>query len=336
MAEKKKKIYAPPFTITAETVNLVAEIAEAVGEISSLKNTPRHVALRKENRIKTIHSSLAIEQNSLSIEQITAILEGKRVLGAPNEIQEVKNALQTYDLMLTLDPFSENDLLRAHKLMMQDLVKRNGAYRNGGVGIFDGEEVVHMAPPADRVPFLMRDLFEWLKTSDLHPLIKSCVFHYEFEFIHPFEDGNGRMGRLWQTVILKSWNEIFAWLPVETLIKENQAEYYKALSCSDSCAESTDFIAFMLKLILKTIRDIAETEKNINEKITVKMTVKITANQQKIIDAIKENPFVTQEELVKIVGIAKLNITKNMKKLQDAGLIKRIGADKNGHWEILN
>ena len=142
------------------------------------------------------------------------------------------------------------------------------------------------------------------------------------------------MGRLWQTVILKSWNEIFAWLPVETLIKENQAEYYKALSCSDSCAESTDFIAFMLKLILKTVRDIAETEKNINEKITAKITVKITANQQKIIDAIKENPFVTQEELVNIVGIAKLNIAKNMKKLQEAGLIKRVGADKNGHWEI--
>ena len=322
--------YEPPFKITSQIINLISQISEAVGEINSLENNPRHLELRKENRIKTIHSSLAIENNSLSIEQITAIIEGKRVLGNPNEIQEVKNALQAYELLLTLNPYEEKDLLKAHKLMMSDLVERNGKYRNEGVGVFDGKQVVHLAPPADRVPFLMADLFQWLKNSDVHPLIKSCVFHYEFEFIHPFQDGNGRMGRLWQTVILKDWKSVFAWLPIETLIKENQDEYYKALSSNDSNADSTNFIVFMLQTILNTIKEILETEK----KITRKINVKITANQKKILEAIKQNPFVTQEELSQIVGIAKLNINKNMKKLQEQGIIERVGADKNGKWII--
>ena len=322
--------YEPPFKITSQIIDLISQISEAVGEINSLENSPRHLELRKENRIKTIHSSLAIENNSLSLEQITAIIEGKRVLGSPNEIQEVKNALQAYELLLTLNPYEEKDLLKAHKLMMADLVERNGKYRKDGVGIFDGNQVVHLAPPADRVPFLMSDLFEWIKNSDVHPLIKSCVFHYEFEFIHPFQDGNGRMGRLWQTVILKEWKSVFAWLPIETLIKENQVEYYNALNSSDSDANSTNFIVFMLQTILRTIKEIIETEK----KITLKITVKITANQKKILEAIKQNPFVTQEELSSIVGIAKLNINKNMKKLQEQGIIERVGADKNGKWIV--
>lgn len=325
-----KMSYEPPFKITSQIIDLISQISEAVGEINSLENSPRHLELRKENRIKTIHSSLAIENNSLSLEQITAIIEGKRVLGSPNEIQEVKNALQAYELLLTLNPYEEKDLLKAHKLMMADLVKRNGKYRKDGVGIFDGNQVVHLAPPADRVPFLMSDLFEWLKNSDVHPLIKSCVFHYEFEFIHPFQDGNGRMRRLWQTVILKEWKSVFAWLPIETLIKENQVEYYNALNSSDSDANSTNFTVFMLQTILRTIKEIIETEK----KITLKITVKITANQKKILETIKQNPFVTQEELSSIVGIAKLNINKNMKKLQEQGIIERVGADKNGKWIV--
>lgn len=229
-------------------------------------------------------------------------------------------------MLLSLGPYNEKDLLKVHKLMMQDLVERNGKYRTDGVGIFDGEKVVHMAPPASRVPELMGDLFKWLKTSDVHPLIKSCVFHYEFEFIHPSQDGNGRMGRLWQTVILKEWKEVFAWFPVETLVKENQKEYYSVLGVSDSIANSTKFIEFMLTLILNTIEEIIKAEE--------KVTIKVTTNQQKIIDAIKKNPYVTQEELADIIGITKKSITANMKKLQNSGLIKRIGANKNGHWQI--
>ena len=324
--------YEPPFKITSKAINLISQISEKIGEINTLENTERTVQLRKKNRIRTIHSSLAIENNSLTIEQITAIIEGKRVLGPPNEIQEVKNAVQAYELLLNLNPYKQNDLLKAHQLMMNDLVKHSGKYRKGGVGIFDGKGVVHVAPPADRVPFLMNDLFDWLKSTDVHPLIKSCVFHYEFEFIHPFEDGNGRMGRLWQTVILTEWKPIFAWLPIESLIKENQKLYYKALGISDSNADSTEFIEFMLSIILKTIKEIITTEL----KITQKITQKITVNQQKIIDSIKNNPYITQEELAEIVGIARLNIIKNMKKLQEQNIIKRIGADKNGYWQIVD
>ena len=323
-------MYQPPFEITSKIIELISKISEKIGEINSLQNSPHQIKLRKANRIKTIHSSLAIENNSLSIEKITAIIDGKRVLGNPNEIKEVKNSIQAYDLLLSLNPYNEKDLLKAHELMMQDLVDRNGKYRTDGVGIFDGEKVVHLAPPADRVPELMFDLFEWLKTSDVHPLIKSCVFHYEFEFIHPFQDGNGRMGRLWQTVILKDWKEVFAWLPVETLIKENQKEYYNALGVSDSAADSTKFIEFMLTLILNTIEEIIVTE----NKVTQKVTQKVTVNQQKILDVIKNKPFITQEELASIVGIARKNIISNMKKLQENGLIKRIGADKNGYWQV--
>lgn len=323
--------YQPPFKITSKIIDYISRISEKIGEINSLENSPHQVKLRKENRIKTIHSSLAIENNSLTIEQITAIIDGKRVLGSPNEIQEVKNAVQTYELLLKLNPYKEKDLLKAHALMMQDLVSHNGKYRNEGVGIFDGNQVVHLAPPADRVPLLMADLFNWLKTSDVHPLIKSCVFHYEFEFIHPFQDGNGRIGRLWQTVILKEWKEVFVWIPVESLIKENQSEYYNALNSSDKEADSSSFIEFMLSLLLKTIEEIIETEK----KVTVKVSVKVTVNQQKILDVIKENPFVTQEELAQLIGLSRKSIIQNMKKLQENGLLKRIGADKNGRWEIV-
>jgi len=323
-------MYTPPFKITSRIIELISNISEKIGEINYLQSSQQHVQLRKENRIKTIHSSLAIENNSLNINQITAIIEGKHVLGNPNEIKEVKNSIQAYDLLLSLNPYDEKDLLKAHKLMMQDLVERNGKYRTDGVGIFDGENVVHLAPPAKRVPELMFDLFEWLKTSDVHPLIKSCVFHYEFEFIHPFQDGNGRMGRLWQTVILKDWKEIFAWLPVETLIKENQKEYYNVLGTSDSEADSTNFIEFMLSLFLDTIEKIISDEK----KVTVKVTQKVTVNQKKILNAVKKNPYVTQDELSEIVGITRKSIIANMKKLQTNGLIKRIGADKNGYWQV--
>ena len=323
-------MYAPPFEITSKIIELISKISEKLGEITSIQNNPLHIQLRKENRIKTIHSSLAIENNSLTLEQITAIINGKRVLGNPNEIKEVKNSIQAYDLLLSLNPYDENDLLKAHKLMMQDLVSNSGKYRVDGVGIFDGEKVVHVAPQAKRGPELMANLFEWLKTSDIHPLIKSCVFHYEFEFIHPFQDGNGRLGRLWQTVILKEWKEIFAWLPVETLIKENQKEYYNVLGVSDSVANSTKFIEFMLSTILNTIEEIIQTEK----KVTVKVTVKVTLNQKKILEVIKNNPQITQEELANVIGLTRKSINSNMKKLQENGLLKRIGADKNGYWQV--
>jgi len=318
--------YKPPFTITTKAVKLIAEISEKIGAITALSDNPLSLQLRRENRIKTIHSSLAIESNMLSIQQITDIIDDKRVLGAPDEIQEVKNAVEAYKLLLQLNPKSEKDLLRAHRLMTADLVKLNGKYRNGGVGIFNGTKVVHAAPPAMRVPELMADLFSWLKNSDEHPLIKSCVFHYEFEFIHPFEDGNGRMGRLWQTVILKQWKPVFAWIPVETLVKQHQKEYYEALNFTQTNANSTQFIEFMLNLLNTEIDGIISRQK---------VTIKVTINQQKIIEAIKKNPYIKQAELAESIGITPKSIKSNMKKLQDEGIIRRVGANKNGYWEVI-
>ena len=246
--------YLPPFHMTDKITNLLAAISEQLGQIKILSKGNLTPHLRKENRIRTIHSSLAIEHNSLSLEQVTAILEGKRILGNPVEIKEVKNAYTTYEMMLTLDPYSVTDLLKAHKAMMNELIPENGQFRSGGVGVFNGKALVHMAPPASMVPGQIQDLFTWYKTSEIHPLIRSAIFHYEFEFIHPFADGNGRMGRLWHSLLLGHWNEIFFWLPVEELIRTRQNEYYNALGKSDSDADSSAFVEFLLQVILDTLQ----------------------------------------------------------------------------------
>ncbi len=245
--------YQPPYTITPEVLNRVAAISEASGRLTVLTDQARALRLRRINRIRTIHGSLAIEGNTLSEAQITAILEGKRVIAPPREVQEVKNALAAYDRFDTWKPDVEKDLLDAHRILMSGLIDDAGMYRRGGVGVMAGQQVIHMAPPADRVPHLMADLFDWLAATDAHPLVASSVFHYEFEFIHPFADGNGRMGRLWQSLILARWNPLFADIPVESLIFEFQAEYYQALQESTQQSDSAPFIAFMLRMILDTV-----------------------------------------------------------------------------------
>ena len=322
--------YEPPFKITSKAINLISQIAAAMERLKIRFEQSDSVRLWKINRMKTIQGSLAIEGNTLTEEQVTALIEGKHIIAPVKEVQEVKNAIQAYEQCLSFNPYKKEDLLAAHKLMTFGLVDHPGHFRYGGVCIAGKDGISHIAPPADRVPFLMDDLFQWLKDTDAHPLIKSSVFHYEFEFIHPFEDGNGRMGRLWQTVILKDWKPFFAWLPIETLIKEHQTEYYHALGISDANSDSTAFIEFMLSVIFDTIESILATE----SKITQKITQKITVNQQKIIQAIRDNPYITQEELAGIVGIARLNIIKNMKKLQEQHIITRVGADKNGYWRV--
>lgn len=216
----------------------------------------KSVQLRRENRIKTIHSSLAIEHNSLSLEQMTAVIEGKRVLGKPSEIRKVKNAFEAYEHIIRLNPYSVEDLLYAHGLMMSELVKECGVFRSGGVGIFEGEKLINMAPPADFVLEHIYNLLKWYEESPIHPLVKSAVFHYEFEFIHPFADGNGRMGRMWHSLLLGTWKELFFWLPVEELIKERQQEYYQTLRIADKQAESTVFAEFILQVIQDTLQDI--------------------------------------------------------------------------------
>lgn len=241
--------YKPAFHITKKIDSQVIELCELIGRITVQQKETISPHLRRKNRIRTIHSSLAIENNSLSIEEVTAILDGKRILGNPNEIKEVQNAYEAYNLILSLDPMSEEDLLKAHKLMMNSLVSENGKYRSRGVGVFDGKKLIHMAPPATLVPTLMHNLIEWYQSSELHPLIKSAIFHYEFEFIHPFSDGNGRMGRMWHTILLGQWKEIFYWLPIEELIQARQKEYYYALRTADNTADSSVFVEFMLEII---------------------------------------------------------------------------------------
>lgn len=246
----------PPFHVTDKMILLIAEISEQVGRMAVQQERTINPHLRRENRIRTIHSSLAIEHNSLSLEQVTAILDGKRVLGNPNEIKEVQNAYEAYELMLGLNPLSVDDLLKAHKLMMNGLVLENGRFRSGGVGVFEGEALIHMALPAQFVPEHIPNLLIWYEQSELHPLIKSAVFHYEFEFIHPFVDGNGRLGRMWHSLLLGKWKELFFWLPMEELIQSRQKEYYEALGAADMQADSAGFVELMLEIIRDSLLEI--------------------------------------------------------------------------------
>lgn len=239
----------PPYRITSFILSKISSISEKLGEVNANYLSKPSTQLRKQNRIKTIHSSLRIEGNTLTEEQVTALIDNKKVLGPKKDIQEVVNAINVYDQLSIFDPYSRESFLSAHELLMAGLIEQPGRFRNQSVGIVHGKEIAHVAPPAMNVPFLMKDLFAYLRDDEDLILIKSCVFHYEMEFIHPFLDGNGRMGRLWQTVILSKANQVFEYLPLETLIIQTQAEYYKALAISDKSGESTAFIEYMLKLI---------------------------------------------------------------------------------------
>ena len=246
----------PPYVITQEILQYTAKIAHELGMLEGAKLVPFSVELRRGNKIKTIQSSLAIEGNTLSIEQITAILDGTPVLGSKLDILEVENALKVYDDLKSFDAQSVMHLKKAHKLLMQALIPDNGKWREKGVGVFKGKAVSHMAPPAKRVPQLITELFSYLKQDKKTPwLIKACVFHYELEFIHPFSDGNGRMGRLWQQLLLMRENSIFEFLSIEGLIKENQKVYYQVLEQCDQSGDSTAFIEFSLEIILMALRE---------------------------------------------------------------------------------
>ena len=250
----------PPFRITNKIVTQVAEIAESVGALSAAFPKEPDLRLRRAERIRTIQGSLAIEQNTLTVEQITAVLAGKTVLAPPKDIAEVRNAYEIYEHLEQLNPCSAEDLLAAHGVMMRGLVPDAGEFRTRPVGVVNEKrEIVHFGTLPDYVPDAVAGLMEWLKTSELHPLVKSCVFHYEFEVIHPFLDGNGRMGRLWHTLILSKWNPLFAWLPVESMIYRHQEEYYQAINRCNEAADSTEFIGFMLGVIRETLSETAGT-----------------------------------------------------------------------------
>ena len=265
--------YIPPYEITDEMLELVSEVMENLGKLSSVNELEKLPRLRRVSRIKSIHSSLAIENNTLTIEQVTDVINGKRVLGPQKDITEVQNANFAYNKLDDIDPYNLKDLLMIHGIMMNGLVKEAGKLRTGQVGVYNQKgEVVHLAPPAEFVPGQIEQLFDWVKTSKANMLIKSSVFHYEFEFIHPFNDGNGRTGRLWQTALLASWKPIFAWIPIESIIKNNQEEYYKAITLSTSQGKSNIFILFMLDAIDKAIKDLITDARNHYNHLTNQIT----------------------------------------------------------------
>ena len=254
MSVKMSDKYAPPFKINTAIVNLAAEISALVERVAIRLEQSDSLRLRRINQIQSIHSSLAIEGNSLSEGQVSDIIDGKRIIAPEREILEVKNALRTYELYPSLKAFSEKDLLKAHAVMMQGIIPDAGKYRNCNEGVFKGRKCVHFAPPPNMVPILMKNLFSWLKNSKDHWLVRSCVFHYEFEFIHPFRDGNGRIGRLWQSLILGKWNPLFAHLPVENLVYANQQAYYNAINASSAAGDCGIFVEFMLNRILDSLK----------------------------------------------------------------------------------
>ena len=246
----------PPFDITSEIISSVAEISELIGKLSTTSGLSSNPTLRRTNRIRTIHGSLAIEQNTLTLDQVTAVISGKRIIAPPKDIAEVKNAYEIYEMLDELDPFSVEDLLKAHGVLTRDLVDEAGEFRTRPVGVVDNSgQIIHFGTLPQYVPGLVSELLSWAKTSDVHMLIRSCVFHYELELIHPFADGNGRIGRLWHTLLLSRWNPLFAWLPVESMINENQQDYYSAINASNAAGESTVFIEFMLSAIKASLID---------------------------------------------------------------------------------
>ncbi len=325
--------YQPPFTITTDILNLVADISQQVGRLdaSALNSSPQ---LRKQNRIKTITGTLAIEGNTLTEEQITAIVEGKPVLGSVRELAEVKGAIAAYDALPTFRPGNLRDLLAAHGLMMSDILVNAGAFRTKAVGIHKGNVVHHVAPPAHQVSGLMAELTQWLTQSKDHPLITSSVFHYEFEFIHPFSDGNGRMGRLWQTLILSRWHPLFLSLPLESVIKDNQQQYYQALEQADQQANSTPFVHFMLSVIAETLAQNAPANAPANAPVNASPEVAGLKTPEAIVTLLAANPELTRQQLADAIGKDLGTIGRALARLQQAGKIKRVGSDKTGHWEI--
>ncbi|MGQ7816796.1 Fic family protein [Metapseudomonas furukawaii] len=309
------KRYQPPLTLTPQMLALVAEISEQLGRLTAQRSEALTPQLRRGNRIRTIQASLAIENNTLSVEQVTAVLDGKRVLGLPREIQEVRNAFAAYDAMPGWQPQRQADLLAAHELLMQGLIDGAGRYRQGGVGIYREGRLLHMAPPASRVASLMRDLLRWLGASDWHPLIASCVFHYEFEFIHPFADGNGRMGRLWQTLILSQWRPVLAYLPVETVIRDQQESYYAALAAADQVAEATPFVEFMLAALRQALQEAGQSDQ-VNEQVTDQVV--------RLLQALPPGVALKSSELMQRLGLShRPTFTQNyLKPALAAGLIE--------------
>ena len=312
--------YQPIFTVSAQAVSMVAEISALLERYTITQDLADNLKLRRANKIKTIQSTLAIEGNTLSLKQVTDIINGKKVVAPLREIQEVKNAIAAYDLFSELDPFSVPDLLKAHNVLMTALIEEPGKFRKGGVGVSDGKQVVHIAPPAALVPGQIKDLFQWLKSAPDHLLIKSCVFHYEFEFIHPFADGNGRLGRLWQSLILARLHSLFQHLPIETMVHNNQPEYYRAINASSSKNDCGIFVDFMLTEILNALKQ--------------HISGAMPEEQLSVLDFIAQHPGIRANQLSEALNTPLRTIQRELSRLKASGKIEFRGASKNGGYFV--
>jgi Fic family protein len=334
--------YSPPLTLNPALLNRVAAIAEALGRWSARQDSQPSPRLRRENRIQTIQASLAIEQNSLSLEQVTALFDGQRVIGPARDIQEVRNAITAYDALPRWDPSNPQHLLEAHGLLMAGLIDAPGRFRSGGVGSYRGDQLVHMAPPAARVPDLVNDLLTWLAASAWHPLLVSCVAHYELEFIHPFADGNGRLGRLWQTLILSRWNPLLAWLPIEEVIRSRQQGYYESLGQADQLGDLDPFVSYQLEAIHDALRSELGSEMSSEKgsEVAAKLGGVIGAERglaidQRILGDLASEPTLSARRLAERLQLSPRAVEKHLAALQRAGRLRRQGSPRAGHWQVL-
>lgn len=328
--------YSPPFQLTHTMMRLVAEISQQVGQWTVTSKDKLLPQLRRENRIRTIQASLAVEQNTLTIEQVTALINGKSILGPPKEIQEVHNAFAVYESMNEWSETNGNDLLTAHALMMKELITDAGQWRHGGAGIYRGEQLIHMAPPANQTPRLMIQLLNWLEETDAHPLIASAAFHYEFEFIHPFSDGNGRMGRFWQTLILSRWQPLLAFLPVETVIKARQEEYYQLLREADAKCDCSEFIEFLLSALNESLNEVIEVEQEtrVEKKVKLRVEKKVKTSDQ-ILDLLEKSPTLTLAEVSIQINRSLSTVERAVAKLKKESKLEFKGPKKSGYWVVV-
>ena len=314
----------PPFEITASILDKIAEIAELVGQVNAVAGLTTNPMLRRTNRIRTIYSSLAIEQNTLSLEQVTAVLNGKRVIAPPKDIAEVKNAYEIYEMMDSLNPYSVEDLLNAHGVMTKGLTEESGCFRSGPVGVVDKQgNILHFGTLPDYAPGLTMDLLNWVQKSNIHMLIKSCVFHYELEVIHPFADGNGRIGRLWHTLLLTQWKPVFAWLPVESIIHDRQDEYYAAINRSNYEGESTAFIEFLLSAIQEALLEAVQTTSASESMTTDEL------RWYKIERFLKRNDTIANADVRQMFHVSSATANRILFRLTEEGKLQKIRNGKS-------
>ena len=324
---KSKK---PPFEVTSKILQYTADIAELVGRITSTRGLSSSPILRRTNRIRTIHGSLAIEQNTLSLEQVTAVLNGKHVIAPPKDVAEVKNAYEIYEQLDRLDPYHMDDLLKAHGVMMRGILSDAGQFREKPAGVVDQDgRILHFGTLPKYIPDLVIELMNWTRDSDVHLLIKSSVFHYEFELIHPFLDGNGRVGRLWHTLLLSKWNPVFAWLPVESIIHDRQREYYAAINESNDAAESTAFIEFMLSIIREALEEAAQTAGTlplVSEKDVVRWQI--------MEDYLQMHPNITNADIRELLGVSSATANRILVHFTEIGRLQRFRFGRTWGYSI--